>query len=382
LKQLTGRKCVYTSFQLKHERVVSKMRKLRVIQIGTGSWGFSWIEKALVSKDIELVGVVDMKQEMLDYAVSNYKLDPSMCFKSLAEAVKNVEADAAFIIVPPAFHKDVTIEALNHGLHCLVEKPLAEEMADAIEMVETAEKVGKTIMVSQNYRFKRAPQTVKEIIKKNFIGEIGSVFINFQKSPPFTGFRTEMFEPLITDMSIHHFDQIRGVLGLNPVRIKATSWNTKWSWFKGNPIAAVIFEMENGSVISYNGSWVSKGWETSWDGDWRIQGENGEIHWANNKVILNPSDLFVSVFQDGAIEKEGKLDFALIEMKNEERMATIAEFASSIFENRQPQTNGRDNLYSLAMVLGAKYAAKTGETVEVTQMLDPQYYEKFANIDS
>ena len=45
------------------------MRKLRVIQIGTGSWGFSWIEKVLASRDVEMVGVVDMKQDMLDYAV-------------------------------------------------------------------------------------------------------------------------------------------------------------------------------------------------------------------------------------------------------------------------------------------------------------------------
>ena len=74
----------------------------------------------------------------------------------------------------------------------------------------------------------------KEFMEKGFVGEIGSVFINFQKAPHFTGFRTEMFEPLIQDMSIHHFDQIRGILGLNPVRIKAHSWNTSWSWFKGD----------------------------------------------------------------------------------------------------------------------------------------------------
>lgn len=357
------------------------MDKLRVIQIGVGNWGFSWIEKAIESPYIELAGIVDMKQEMLDEAVKNYGLDAAICFTDLKDAVSHVKADAAFVVVPPAFHKDVAVQALELGLHCLVEKPLAEEMADAIAMVETAEKAGKKLMVSQNYRFKKCPQTVKELINKKFAGDIGSVFINFQKAPHFTGFRTEMAEPLIQDMSVHHFDQIRGVLGLNPVRIRAHSWNTTWSWFKGNPVAAVLFEMDNGAVISYNGSWVSRGWETTWDGDWRIQGSDGEIHWHNNQVILHPSDIFVSVFQEGAVEQDGNLVFDLKKMECEERLAVIEEFAKAIFENREPQTNGRDNLYSLAMVIGAKYAAETGETVEVEQMLNPKYFKKFSNID-
>lgn len=354
------------------------MRKLRVIQIGTGNWGFSWIEKALASECIELVGIVDMKQEMLDYAVKVYHLDEKICFHSLAEAIEHIEApDAAFVVVPPAFHKSVALEALEAGLHCLVEKPLAVTMQDAIEMVEAAEKAGRKLMVSQNYRFKRAPQTVRNVLRKNYIGEVGSVFINFMKNPHFDGFRTEMDEPLINDMSVHHFDQIRGVLGMNPVRIRAASWNTKWSWFKGNPNASVVFEMDNGARVCYNGSWVSSGWETTWDGDWRIQGENGEVHWSNNEVVLNPSDIFVSVFQNGAVEKNGCLYFDLIKMENEERMATIAEFASAIFQDREPETSGRDNLYSLAMVIGAVYAAKTGETVEVEQMFKPEFFEKF-----
>jgi predicted dehydrogenase len=356
-------------------------KKLRVIQIGTGSWGFSWVEKALHSSKAELVGLVDMKQEMLDYAVERYHLDPRICFLTLKDAVEHVDADAAFIVVPPAFHKDVALEAFGYGLHCLVEKPLAENMEDAMAMADAAEQAGKKLMTSQNYRFKRAPQTVKKLIEQGFAGNIGSVFINFQKAPHFTGFRTEMFEPLIQDMSIHHFDQIRGILGMDPVRIRAHSWNTGWSWFKGNPVASVLFEMENGAVVSYNGNWVSSGWETTWDGDWRIQGSEGEIHWYNNQVVLHPSDLFVSVFQDGAVERDGDLVFDLVEMQEEERMAAIAEFASAIFEDREPETSGRDNLYSLAMVIGAKYAAKTGECVEVAELLDPKYFQKFSHID-
>ncbi len=354
------------------------MKKLRVIQIGTGNWGFSWLEKVMQSPAAELAAVVDANPDMLKIAAEKYELDPEKCFLSLAEAVSRIQADAALVIVPPALHKDVAIEALKAGLHCLVEKPLAGNMRDAMEIVKAARNAKKKLMVSQNYRFKRAPQTVKMLIEKQYIGDIGSVFINFQKAPHFTGFRTEMPEPLIEDMSVHHFDQIRGILKMNPVKIHAHSWNTSWSWFHGNPVASVLFEMENGAVVSYNGNWVSQGWETTWDGEWRIQGSQGEILWKDNQVILHPSDLFVSVFQDGAVEKEGNLYFDLKQMDQEERMASIGEFAAAIRENREPETNGEDNLYSLAMVIGAKYAAKTGEIVEIKDMMLPENFEKYS----
>lgn len=354
------------------------MRKIRVIQIGTGNWGFSWLEKVTQSPFAELAAVVDTNPEMLKMTAERYGLERKLCFPSLEKAVSCVQADAALVIVPPAFHREVTVAALEAGLHCLVEKPLAENMRDAADMVQAAKKAGKKLMVSQNYRFKRAPQTVKMLVEKQFVGEIGSVFINFQKAPHFTGFRTEMPEPLIEDMSVHHFDQIRGILNLNPVRIRAFSWNTPWSWFRGNPAASVLFEMENGAVVSYNGNWVSQGWETTWDGEWRIQGSGGEILWKDNQVSLHPSDLFVSVFQDGAVEKEGNLYFDLKQMAQEERMASIAEFASAILEDREPETNGADNLYSLAMVIGAKYAARTGEIVEIEEMLKPENYGRFS----
>ena len=354
------------------------MEKIRVIQIGTGNWGFSWIEKVMQSPFAELAAVVDANPDMLKIVAERYGLDEKICFQSLEQAVSRVQADAALVIVPPALHKEVAVAALESGLHCLVEKPLAETMRDAVEIVEAAKKNGKKLMVSQNYRFKRAPQTVKTLIEKQYAGKIGSVFVNFQKAPQFTGFRTKMPEPLIEDMSVHHFDQIRGILNLNPVRIRAHSWNTPWSWFEGNPVAAVLFEMDNGAVVSYNGNWVSRGWETTWDGEWRIQGSEGEILWKNNQVILHPADLFVSVFQDGAVEKEGDLYFDLKPMKQEERLASIAEFAAAILEDREPETSGADNLYSLAMVIGAKYAARTGEVVEVEDMLKPENYDRFS----
>lgn len=342
---------------------------LKIIQVGLGGWGWSWASVVQDSPHWELAAVVDLNQELLAKACLAYRLDSSAAFTSLKDAVAKVKADAVLVVVPPEYHASVAIEAFENGLHAIIEKPLAASVADSLKIVEVAEKYDRKVMVAQNYRFKHAPQTVKSVLSTDVIGEIGSVFINFQKNPPFEGFRLKMDEPLIYDMAIHHFDQIRGILGLEPVSVMATSWNPKWSIFDSNAIANVIFEMEGGVMVNYTGSWVSRGWETTWDGDWRIQGDDGEIHWANNQVEVRAINLFKTVFMKGAVESEGRMKVDLIDMPAEERWASLAEFAAAIRENRDPETSGSDNLKSLAMVLGAVESAKTGKKVFVKDIL-------------
>lgn len=342
---------------------------LRILQIGTGGWGWSWIQVVQESPDWELAGIVDLSADARKKACEYYGIEGNLAFDTLQNALSSVLADAALVVVPPEAHADVTIEALKSGLHCLVEKPISHNIEDAKRMIKAADRTGMKLMVSQNYRFKRAPQTVKWVIGQGIIGEIGSVYVNFQKSPPFTGFRAEMEEPLITDMSIHHFDQMRGILGLDPVKVLAYSWNPKWTWFKGNPVATVIFEMNNGAVITYTGSWVSRGWETTWDGEWRIQGDGGEIYWGNNRVIVHPTDIFKSVFVKGALEADGDMHCDLLDLPAEERWASLAEFAGSIFEDREPETSGKDNIKTLAMVIGARRSREEGKPVTIEEML-------------
>ncbi len=344
---------------------------LRIIQVGVGFWGWSWVNVALESPSWELVGLVDLKRENLKKACDFYTFKQENTFTSIDAAVGAVEPDAALIVVGAEAHTKVTIDALQHGLHCLVEKPIAPTMQEARTMVDTALKVERKLMVSQNYRFKRAPRTIKQFLNTGIMGEVGSVFVNFQKAPYFTGFRIEMDEPLITDMSIHHFDQMRYLTGLEPVGVLAYSWNPRWSRFKGNPVATVIFEMENGAVISYTGSWTSQGWKTTWDGEWCIRGDGGEIRWQKNEVSFRVTNLLYEVYTKGALEThEGDMRLELIEMSAEDRWACLLEFSRAINEDREPETSGRNNLNTLAMVLGACKSIQLKRPVQIKDVLE------------
>jgi predicted dehydrogenase len=346
-------------------------RKIRIVQIGVGFWGWSWVRVALESPAVELVGIVEPNRENRDRACGHYGIEARSAFESLDAAVKKLGPDAALVIVGAERHSAVTLQALEMGLHCLVEKPIAPTMGEAKRMVRAAEQAGKKLMVSQNYRFRRPPRTVQRFLRREeVIGKVGNVYVNFQKAPKFVNnFRTEIEEPLITDMAIHTFDQMRSVLGLEPVSVLAVSWNTKWSTFKGNPVATIVFEMEGGVHVTYTGNWVSKGWQTSWDGDWVISCDGGEVRWERNRVSFRVDNLLYEVHTRGAVETAGELVLDLVEIPAEDRAGALAEFAGSILENREPETSGRNNLNTLAMVLGACRSIKERRPVTMGEIL-------------
>jgi predicted dehydrogenase len=225
-------------------------------------------------------------------------------------------------------------------------------------------------MVSQNYRFKRAPRTVRRLIREGVIGTVEEVRVDFRKHPPFEGFRLEMEEPLINDMAVHHLDQVRGILGIEPDTVRARSWNPSWSRFSGN--AACLIELDEGDRVRvvYTGSWSALGRHTTWDGDWEIQGTRGSIRWADNRVEIRFASLFDTVFLAGALERDGIMEVGLDRVAAEERGGSLAEFADALRTGRVPETNADDNLRSLALVLGAVQSAREdGRPVDLTRLI-------------
>jgi len=325
--------------------------KKKIIQVGVGGFGRSWVDILLNSPEWEAVAFVDINKDALDRIVEECGIEKNKCFLSLDECLEKVKADALLNITPPSSHKEITVKSLKKGLHVLVEKPLSDNLEDAEEMVSISEKYGLKIMVSQNYRYRKIPRSIRSFIEKGKLGKIGYFSVFFQKGPRFTGFRKEMDYPLLKDMAIHHFDLARYIIGKEPKKVYAESWNPSWSWFKGDACLIAIFEFEDGIRFNYFGSWVSTGRETTWDGDWEIFGEEGSILWRAEKVEF--------------IKGEERENIEIIDLERQDRYLSLLEFYKSIVEKRRPETDGRDNLKSLKMVFYALESIKSKKVVEI-----------------
>ncbi|MCP4398893.1 MAG: Gfo/Idh/MocA family oxidoreductase, partial [bacterium] len=194
------------------------------------------------------------------------------------------------------------------------------------------------------------------------IGPLTTLNADFYLGAHFGGFRDEMEHVLILDMAIHSFDQARYISGSDPLTVYCYEWNPAGSWYRQGASAMAIFEMSNGMVFNYRGSWCAEGLNTPWECHWRAVGEHGSALWDGEDGIQAQSP----AGQEGFIRPMQDVDIpASPALKRTGHGGVIAEFLDCVKNGGIPQTICTDNIKSLVMVHAAIESAATGKKVTI-----------------
>jgi len=278
--------------------------------------------------------------------------------------VDATQPDAVLVTTTLPGHAPITRAALEAGLPVLCEKPFTDTLEVAKELVDLAAAKGVTLMVSQNYRFFPAVRTAARLVRERALGELYEAAIDFRRNdpvPPNPPIRHHTDRhPLLVDMSIHHFDLLRLILGNEPLSVSCEASNPSWSGFQSPPVAVASMLLDSGAVVSYRGSWISAGPNTAWAGEWRMEFQHGQLFWTSrgeDNVLLDRVVMR---------SRRGKRSVvALPAMAHIDRAGTLAEFVSALRANREPETSGRDNLGTIALMTAAVESTERREWVRV-----------------
>ena len=327
--------------------------------VGAGGISHAWFGP-LGQEKVNVVAVVDLDIDAARGRIREYGLDCEAC-TDLTATLRKHRPDFVVDLTVPEAHCPVTCAALRAGCHVIGEKPMAAGMAEARRMIRAADKAGKLYMVSQSRRWMDHHETVRRTVAGGKIGALTTVNCDFFMGCHFGGFRDEMESPLILDMSIHHFDLARYLSGVDPVAVYALEFNPKGSWYAGDVAASCIFEMSDGVVFTYRGSWCAEGPHTSWQGNWRIIGERGTILYEQDQPpvaqVVAGKTGFNRPLKDVVPPREA--------MKHEGMHGALREMLTFLRTGAIPQTECHDNIKSLAMVFGAMESARKGKRVRI-----------------
>ena len=256
---------------------------MRLAQVGLGEWGQNWAQDVLPQvADAEMVAWVDTDPKTLAAARAKLGLPPDHCFTSLEQACAATDIDGVIGVVALTGHEPVARTCLGLGKHLLLEKPFVPTAETAAELARAARSAGIVLHVSQNYRFYPAVQAARGMIRDGSLGKPLSVDIEFARHAPSIGYRYwDIEDPLLSDMSIHHLDLMRLILGCEPAEVSCWTWNPPGSPFVHDPIGMARIRMTNGAVVCYRGSWLSRLPDTPWAGVWRIECEDGLIRFTS-----------------------------------------------------------------------------------------------------
>jgi predicted dehydrogenase len=328
----------------------------RVLQVGVGGFGSVWLG-ALGGEAVH-DALVDRDAAALAAAAERIGVAPDRCFTDLDAALAANGADMALVVVPPSAHRPVAERCLESGLPVLVEKPLAGSREDSVALVQAARRTGRQLAVSQNYRYRPVIETARQVVASGRLGRLGQARIEFRHHYDFRGtFREAMEHPLLLDMAVHHFDLIRFVCRLEPLRVSAWSWNPPWSQFAGDASAVCVFDMDGGARVVYEGSWHPRAQFTDWNCRWLLEGEGGYLIVDGDRVLLGEG------LDPHLVEPPAPVELPLVELERQDQAAVVSDFMRAVRAGEAAPTAAADNLRSLEMVFGAVESAQLGRPV-------------------
>lgn len=224
------------------------MTAQRIGLIGAGYWGPNLARNFEEMATTELVAVADMNQERLQRLTSRY---PKIQTVSSHEDLFKLNLDAVVIATPPATHFPIALDCLNHGLHVLVEKPLALNSEHVKVLIHTAEERGLVLMVGHTFEYNIAVQTMRRMIES---GELGDIYYIDMVRTNLGLFQKDI--NVLWDLAPHDLSILLYLLGKYPTSVTAEGGSYVLKHLNIHDLVYAHYTFPSGLIASVRVSWL------------------------------------------------------------------------------------------------------------------------------
>jgi predicted dehydrogenase len=407
------------------------MEKLRIGLIGCGGMGTRHLYglKELADSpfaNVELVALCDVSRANVELAACEAErllgVRPPV-FDDLEQMARDIPDLAAVdVVTDPSVHHEVACQALDLGLHVLVEKPMAITVRTCQMMVEAAARNGRILSVAENFRRDPSARVVRHLLQTD---EIGTVYMGlFHSQSP----GDEIFiSPwrhrkerggFILDMAVHFTHMIRYQLGdisevygdarmVEPVRRKPEAQSTTYEFYRkrleamddeieaaSEDTTQALLRMDSGATVNFivgisghaaHSRTLILGERGSLDGFGDRGGRvslqrRGEEPLSQEQLLAADADLTLDpltryLFPTGVTDTDPRVDTKLIAYE-------LHELAEAVLKGRQVEVDGRCGLKDVAALYAVFESAVAGRTVTMHEVESRQVYAYQAEIDA
>ena len=142
---------------------------LNIAIVGTGIIASTHIDAIKQSDRCRVCALCDINEEAVKPMAEELGVPYFLDYKEIPDAVK---PDAVIINLPHFLHCESTIFFLEHGIHVLVEKPMANTVEECDRMIAAAKKNNKKLVVGQVQRYSPLFKNIKNIIASGELGKL------------------------------------------------------------------------------------------------------------------------------------------------------------------------------------------------------------------
>jgi UDP-N-acetyl-2-amino-2-deoxyglucuronate dehydrogenase len=338
-------------------------RKIRIAIAGCGRISknhFGSIEKH--AEHFELVSVCDIDPSILEAHQAQYKVPGYLRLDAMLETEK---PDMVVLCTPSGIHADQAVLAARHGVHVITEKPMATRWHDGIRMVKACDEAGVRMFVVKQNRRNTTLQLLKRAVEEDRFGKIHLVHLNVFWSRPQSYYDQakwrgtwEFDGGAFMNQASHYVDLLDWLIG--PVdKVQAMMSTTRDIEVEDTGVLNVRWR--NGALGSMSVTMLT--YPNNLEGSITILGEKGTVRIGGMAV----NDIQLWQF-DETRDYDAQVQSANYETTSVYGFGHPLYYKNVVDVMRglaEPETDGREGLKSLELLIAAYLSARDGKTISL-----------------
>jgi UDP-N-acetyl-2-amino-2-deoxyglucuronate dehydrogenase len=337
-------------------------RKIRFALVGCGRIAANHFGAIAQHKDrCELVGVCDIDRRRLEEAAGNTGATP---YATLTEMLARCDADAFIVATPSGLHPEQAVQIARAGRHVITEKPMATRWEDGKRMVGACDAAGVRMFVVKQNRRNATLQLLKSAVEKKRFGRIYMVNLNVFWTRPEEYYNSAKWRGTweydggaFMNQASHYVDLIDWLIG--PVESLQAYTATLARDIEVEDTGVLSIRWRNGALGSMNVTMLT--YPRNLEGSITILGEKGTVKIGGVAVNEVQQWEFATPHDDDA--KVAEASYQTTSVYGFGHPLYYDNVIKTLRGEAEPETDGREGLKSLEVLVAAYMSARDGKRV-------------------
>ncbi len=337
--------------------------KIKIAVVGCGRIATKHFEAIQQHSDhLDLVAICDINKNILDRYTAELSVSG---YTSMLEMLSSVDLDIVAICTPSGIHSEQVALAARHGVHVMTEKPMATRWQDGVRMVKNCDDAGVRLFVVKQNRRNPTLQLLKRAVYENRFGKIHMVHINVFWTRPQEYYDQaewrgtwEFDGGAFMNQASHYVDLLDWLIG--PIdKVQAMMSTTRDIEVEDTGVLNI--KWRNGALGSMSVTMLT--YPNNLEGSITILGEKGTVR---------VGGVAVNDIQHWEFDESRDYDDEI--QKANYKTTSIYGFGHPLYYKNvidvirgkcEPETDGREGLKSLEILIAAYLSARDGKTVSL-----------------
>ena len=327
--------------------------------------------KAAVNNQLEISAVCDVVPEHMEVLLAKHELQNDISilrYTDYKSMIQEVKPDLVSIATESGIHAEIALFCIDHGVHVIIEKPMAMSISDANEIIRHSEEKHVKVSACHQNRFNIAVQEMRHALEAGRFGRLshGSIHVRWNRNQgyydqaPWRGTWAQDGGALM-NQCIHGIDLLRWTFGGEIEEVYGQTRQQFHDYLEAEDVGMAVVKFKNGAIATIEGT--TNVYPKNLEETLYIFGEKGTVKIGGTST--NNIDVWDFADESEADTKNKGLQEETSNVYGNGHTSLFADMIDAIQNDRKPYVDAYAGRDALELVLAIYKSQKEGKAVKL-----------------